>query len=45
MRNSKDKYTRYITNRGKYVTRLFTYYPYQQEEKEDGQECTKGNYN
>lgn len=37
MRNSKDKYTRYITNRGKYITNLFVYIPYQSEEESDGQ--------
>ena len=34
MAHTRDKYTRYITNRGKYVTKLFTYYPYEEEENE-----------
>lgn len=41
MRNSKNNYTRYITNRGKYITNLFVYVPYQSTGEDDGQHREK----
>lgn len=41
MAHTKSQYTRYITNRGKYITKLFTYYPYEGDtnEKSNTEKC------